>query len=85
MASEFEGSVLLDGLDHRYHSLVLDLLNRDRWDRMEFDDLVRNHGLMPEAAFDVINEWADVRFGDLLIEEGDPLEINQGLVRERET
>jgi hypothetical protein len=34
-----------------------------------FTDLARKHNLMPRAAFDDINAWADEELGDFLLEE----------------
>jgi len=31
--------------------------------------LVRKHNLMPQAAFDDINSWADEELGDFLLED----------------
>jgi hypothetical protein len=41
-------------------------LNQD-----DFTGLARKHNLMPRAAFDDINAWADEELGDFLLEENE--------------
>ena len=37
----------------------------------DFTGLARKHNLMPRAAFDDINSWADEELGDFLLEESE--------------
>ena len=72
-----------EGLDPRYHVVLAQLLLRPGWSRVDFDALVRRHQLMPSGAIDVINEWAQDRLYDFLIEDGgNDLIVNTNLVRE---
>lgn len=64
------------GLDTRYHTALGELLARTEWTRAEFDALARRHKLMPSSAIEVINEWSQDRFGDLLLE---PIGDDDGL------
>lgn len=57
------------GLDVRYHDVLADLRSRSHWSTHDFQRMVRNRGLMPAGAIDVLNEWAQERFGDSIIEE----------------
>lgn len=73
-----------EGLDPRYHGFLAKLLNTESWGEEMFESLVREHKLMPSATIEVINEWADTTLGDLMIEEGDPLIINNRLIKEND-
>jgi hypothetical protein len=57
------------GLDNRYHPVLAALLEQKSWAKPAFDTLARQHGLMPSAILDVVNEWSQDRFDDLLIDE----------------
>jgi uncharacterized tellurite resistance protein B-like protein len=69
-----------DGLDRRHHALVLELCDRGEWNRIEFEQVVRSAGLMPSAAFNVINEWALDRFDDLLLEGEETILVHRDLL-----
>ena len=73
-----------EGLDPRFHAVLAELLIRPTWSREDFNTLVRRHRLMPAGTIDTINEWAEDRLGDLIIEDdGNDLTIHTNLVRER--
>ncbi len=72
-----------EGLDPRYRVVLAELLTRPDWSRDDFDTLVRRHKLMPSGTIDRINEWAQDRLDDLIIEnDGDDLTVNANLIRE---
>lgn len=81
-SSDIQEAPRFIGLDPRYHSLLATLLTSETWPSGTFASLVREQGLMPANAVAVINEWAEEAWGDLLIEEGDPLTIQLALVKE---
>ncbi|MFC6738160.1 tellurite resistance TerB C-terminal domain-containing protein [Methylobacterium tardum] len=56
------------------------LAGRPEWPRDAFDRLARERGLMPGAAMEDLNAWSFDRFGDPLVEEGDPVLVNVGLI-----
>ncbi len=64
------------GLDATHSRLFLALVERENWDRPEFDDLCATFALMPGGAIDVLNEAAFERTEEPLIEGDDPLSIN---------
>jgi TerB-C domain len=71
-------------LDPRFHAVLAELLMRRRWSRNDFEALVRRHQLMPSGTIDTINEWAQDRLDDLIIEDGgDDLVVNTNLVWEQ--
>ena len=73
-----------EGLDLRYHSALAELLTRTVWSKGDFEELVRRHSLMPSGTLDVVNEWAQDRLDDLIIEDGgDGLTVNTSLITER--
>ncbi len=72
-----------EGLDPRFHAVLAELLMRPAWSSADFEALVRRHKLMPSGTIDTINEWAQDRFDDLIIENGgDDLTVNTNLIRE---
>ena len=71
------------GLVVRYHAVLAELGTRASWTRTDFETLVRKHSLMPSAALDVINEWSQDRFDELILEDkGDDLIVHAELVVE---
>ncbi len=71
-SSDGEVSVSLAGLAPRFTPFVDRIARQPTWTRDELDRVARELGLMLGGAIDIINEWADEHFGDLLlIEEGD--------------
>jgi uncharacterized tellurite resistance protein B-like protein len=70
----------LEGLDARYHAFVEDLAAKGEWSQSDFSGLVRRHQLMPAAAVEAVNTWADERLGDYLIEEGESYRVNATLL-----
>ncbi|MBY3201332.1 TerB N-terminal domain-containing protein [Rhizobium laguerreae] len=73
---------MFDGLERRYGALLTELRNSDVWTAADFDNLVRQAGLMPGAALEAINNWALDRYDELLIEGGDPIYISNHLITE---
>jgi uncharacterized tellurite resistance protein B-like protein len=76
------GTSRFPGLHTRFEPLLSQLLGRDAWPRGDFETLIRAHGHMPAAAIAAINEWAEERHGELLIEEDDPFRINRSLIQD---
>jgi uncharacterized tellurite resistance protein B-like protein len=69
------------GLDVRYHAVLVEILARRRWNRGDFEALVRQFSLMPLSTFEVINEWSDERFADyVILDEADGFTIQAGLI-----
>ena len=67
-----EVSTNFAGLAPRFAPFVDRIARQPTWTRNDLDRLARELGLMLGGAIDIINEWADEHFGDLLlIEEGD--------------
>ncbi len=67
---------LFDGLQQRYHSLVIELQGQDSWTAADFENLARSAGLMPGAARNAVNEWSMDRFDELLMEGEGPYAVN---------
>ncbi|MDT8445812.1 MAG: TerB N-terminal domain-containing protein [bacterium] len=71
------------GLDAMYHQCLNKLLEHDQWASHEFEQLAREEKLMPAGLIDAINEWSDDHYGDYLLEEGDPITVNQYLLNNK--
>jgi tellurite resistance protein len=67
-------------LNASYLPLYHSLLARTQWTKAEFNELATKDGLMPTAAVDVINAWADDALGDFLIDGDDPVIIHTELL-----
>lgn len=70
----------LTGLDSEHAALLNKLVTRPEWVRQEFEAIAVSLNLMPDGALEVINEWAFDRYGDALVEDGDPLALNLDLL-----
>jgi hypothetical protein len=67
----------LKSLDSKYHQVLLRLIERESWKRADFETLVKQFQLMPLNVFDAINEWADEKLGDFLLEGDDPILVHK--------
>jgi hypothetical protein len=56
------------------------LCERDAWDREELNALAKAHKVMLEGSIERLNDWALDRWGDLLIEEGEPTRVARELM-----
>jgi len=83
-ATREEQETLWQGLDPSFRPVVATLISREYLSRSEFEQFAREHGLIVMATMDAINEWSDEMFGDLLIVDGDPLQINTEIANEIE-
>lgn len=72
---------LLD-LDNEHAALLTKLVTKSEWARHEFEAIVASLSLMPDGALEAINEWAFDRYGEALIEDGNPLVLNLDLLAE---
>lgn len=70
------------GLDTRYHAILMELLTRDEWTSDEFSTLARKHTCMPDGLVESINSWADEFYGDFLIEENGTYTVHRNLLEE---
>ena len=77
---ESTGEGPLVGLDAEHSALVTRLLVRPEWPRSDFDAAAMAAGLMPDGAMEAINEWAFDRYGDALVEDGNPVVVNLELL-----
>jgi hypothetical protein len=64
------GDPRFPGLDVRHHPMLSELLDRDRWSNAELEAMGRRYRLMPCAVLEIVNDWSQAEFGDLIIEEG---------------
>lgn len=64
-------SETIPALDTKYLSMLYDIMKSDEMSQDDFTGLARKHNLMPRAAFDDINTWADEELGDFLLEESE--------------
>jgi hypothetical protein len=70
----------LSGLDAQHAALLSKLLSRREWQRLEFDGVALEIGLLPGGAMETINEWAFDQFGDAILEDGDAIRVNCSLL-----
>ena len=67
------------GLDAKHSGFVTELVKRESWARLEFEQLAKEFGLMMEGCLEVINEWSFEHHDEMLIEEDDLFEINSDI------
>lgn len=77
-----EGPPSVVKLDAVHLAFLEAFLTRRRWDAADAERLARQHRLMLGGAIEMINEWSDARFDDLLIEENDALEVNPAVAHQ---
>lgn len=70
----------MKSLDSKFQQVLLRLIEQDSWARSEFELLAKKLNLMPLNAFDAINEWADEKLGDFLLEGDDPIMIHKEII-----
>jgi hypothetical protein len=63
------------GLNTAHADLLVGLLERGSWDRRGFAEAAKAAGLMPDGVLEALNEWAYERFGDAIVEDGDPIVV----------
>jgi len=59
------------GLDAEHTDLLIALLERDQWQRGEFEALAAARALMPDGALEQVNEACIDATGDVLLEEAE--------------
>lgn len=64
-------SETIPSLDTKYLSMLHEIMKSDEMSQEDFTGLARKYNLMPRAAFDDINTWADEELGDFLLEENE--------------
>ena len=73
------------GLDLAHSRLLASLGSREEWGREDYDALADSFGLMPDGAFEVLNDVAFERCDAPIVEGDDPvfvdLEIHEELIR----
>jgi len=74
-----------DSVFPRLHGAPLEfarqLVERDTWARPDVVALAQASNIMLDGTIERINDWALDAFGDLLIEEGDPVRVNRQLLQ----
>lgn len=78
---EAEGE-LVAGLDAPHSALLRELAGKDSWERVEFERLAREHGLLPDGALDTLNEAVLEASDEPLCEGDDPIEMNVDVLKE---
>nr|WP_321443456.1 TerB N-terminal domain-containing protein [uncultured Cohaesibacter sp.] len=74
-----QASHTFPGLDAKHSGFVTELVKRESWARLEFEQLAKEFGLMMEGCLEVINEWSFEHHDEMLIEEDDLFEINSDI------
>jgi uncharacterized tellurite resistance protein B-like protein len=61
-----------NGLDAAFHPVLERLLARDSWPQKDFKSLADEFHFMPLNIRDTLNEWADEKLGDFILDGEDP-------------
>ncbi len=73
---------LVAGLDLPHTLLLRALATRPRWTREEFASLAAEHGVLPDGAFDLLNEIAIDTVGAPVIDDDATLAVNTDILSE---
>ncbi len=77
-----DGVITIEGLDATHTALIMKLPLTAEISAAEFEKLAEDLNLMPEGAYETINEFAYDRFDEPLLESTDPIEINIPALKE---
>jgi tellurite resistance protein len=69
--------VLHAGLDEAHSALLQALTAQSAWFRVQFETLANDHGLLPDAALERLNDAALDACDDLLLDGGERLTVNE--------
>jgi TM2 domain-containing membrane protein YozV/uncharacterized tellurite resistance protein B-like protein len=72
----------LDGLDNGHAELLRRLAAEPEWERQQFEEIAEELNLFPDAAIEVINDYAFEQVEAPVIEGFDKLEVDQELCKE---
>jgi len=72
-------------LGERFRPFLDAVIASQTWTRQELTAVARQHNIMLNGAIETINEWSQERFGDWLIDDGEPIRINVGLLKNEES
>ncbi|MCL4204821.1 MAG: TerB family tellurite resistance protein [Pirellulaceae bacterium] len=67
-------------LPERFRPFFQAICLKSEWSEEDAKQLARSHQVMLSGAIEAINEWAQDRWGDWLVEEGEPLVIRKDLL-----
>lgn len=67
---------LLPGLDPIHCTLVLELVTKENWSEVDFEQLCRTHGLMAAGALEVVNEWAFETYEESLLDQYEGYDVS---------
>ncbi|PPD43799.1 MAG: hypothetical protein CTY16_12755 [Methylobacter sp.] len=70
------------GLDNDYSTLIKLLCSRAQWTRAELEEIAADSGMMLDGILEHINEAAYDHFDMPFTEGGDPIDINQDILKE---
>jgi len=74
----------MEGLETALKPALKKLITRPEWSRNDFNGIAQEFHQMPLNIFDTVNEWSDEALGDFLLEGEDPIEVNRGLITQRD-
>lgn len=76
-ATGTKSQVLHAGLDEAHSALLHALTAQSAWFRVQFETLANDHGLLPDAALERLNDAALDACDDLLLDGGERLTVNE--------
>lgn len=70
-----------EGLDTKLIPLLNKIIEKETWNRSDLESAARELHIVPGAAIDSINEWADDELGDFLLDGDDPICVNLDIIQ----
>jgi tellurite resistance protein len=77
-----QGSAGVAGLDPAHSTLLRRLAQRPQWTRQEFDNIAAEFGLLPDGAWETLNEASVDASGEPVCEGVDPVQLNSYALEE---
>jgi len=75
-----DGPEWTTGLDPQFVSLAARLAGKDQWSQEELKAVATEYHLIPSAAVDAINAWAEDALGDFLLVGDEPITVQKHLL-----
>jgi len=75
-----EGPEWTTGLDPQFVPLAARLAGKDQWSQEELKAVATEYHLIPSAAVDAINAWAEDALGDFLLVGDEPVTVQKHLL-----
>ncbi len=78
----FDETDSLPGLTPKLTVFLRELAEREHWSELEFEKIVRDHGLMAAGSLEAINEWSFTTYGRVFLDEYEGYDVDPEIATE---